>query len=68
MARRVIGSQIRDLLEDTDMRIVSATSDGEVVLTEGDSGSRELWQANDHFAGYVIEIEGVGYEFARGIT
>lgn len=38
-----------------------------MVLLQDTSNDRfELWQKNDHFAGYVIEIDGVGYEFISG--
>lgn len=65
MAIRQIGSQNRETLEDAGLRLVAGMDDGEVILADGDK--RELWQRNDHFAGYVVEIDGVGYEFVRSL-
>lgn len=55
-----IGSQSREKLEDTGYTIESRAGKT-VILTDGET--YEQWQRNDHFAGYVIEIDGKGYEF-----
>jgi hypothetical protein len=31
-------------------------------------GQFQLYAANDHFAGAVIEVDGVGYEFVSSVT
>ena len=69
MTIRFIGSQARERLEDTDYRLVKTWPDierGHIIL-EDDTGKRELWFLNDHHAGYTIEIDGRGYEFARSL-
>jgi len=67
---KVLGSQYREPIADTDYRIVATwpqVSRGCVVLQDAD-GKRELWARNDHFAGYVVAIHGVGYEFVRSLS
>ena len=59
------GSQNREPIGDTEYKVSSALSAGQVVLVD-EVGRCELWIANDNFAGYVIEIGGIGYEFVRG--
>lgn len=55
-----LGSQMRQKIEDTSY-IVRAKKGCMVSLECGDH--REVWVANDGFAGYTLEINGVGYEF-----
>ncbi len=62
---RIVGSQIRESLTSAGYSLVSLSDDGEAILREGDK--LELWQANDYFAGYTLEIKGVGYEFIREV-
>ena len=59
------GSQIRETLAASGMTLVS-TGQGHVTL-QGGNGIRELWSQNDSYAGYVIEIDGMGYEFVRSL-
>jgi len=57
------GSQRREPIEETEYRVHIHDGD-EVVLDDG--GDRfEVWFRNDYHAGYTIEINGIGYEFAR---
>jgi len=67
-----IGSQNREPLAESGMAIVSdpkfKLSEGEIVLEDLHNHNLELWIENDHFAGYVIEINGKGYEFVRTIS
>jgi hypothetical protein len=60
-----IGSQTRELLSESGYTLHSKRGSGEVILTNIVDGKRELWAANNHYAGYVIEIDGMGYEFIR---
>lgn len=60
----VRGSQRRENYKDAGYKIIAVWSDGRALL-EDETGKREQWQMNDHYAGYVIEISGVGYEFVR---
>jgi len=41
--------------------------DGEIVLTDRETGSREIWFRNDGHASYGIVVDGHDYEFARSI-
>lgn len=61
------GSQNRDTLEDSGMRFVCRRSSTDIVLRDQDTGIEELWVERDDYAGYVIEIDGVGYEFVRSL-
>lgn len=63
---RIIGSQRRELLSETEYELISL-SESEAILLNTDTGRRELWSKKDDFAGYVVEINGVGYEFVRQI-
>ena len=61
---RKIGSQTRVTIEEAEMFLAWVNMDGSVVLDDGD-GNLELWTPNDDYAGYVIDIDGRGYEFVR---
>ena len=62
---KIIGSQRREMLEESGMRLLKRRNTKEVLLTD-DSGYIESWYENDDFAGHVIEIDGKGYEFMNG--
>lgn len=62
---RTIGSQRRETLEESGMRLLKRRNAKEVLLTD-ESGIVEVWYENDNFAEYVIEIDGKGYEFMNG--
>lgn len=57
-----IGSQTRELLEDSGYKLVHTMNGSRDAILENDEG-RELWSESDDFAGYVIVIFGIGYEF-----
>ncbi len=57
-----IGSQYRETLKDAGLRIAWPTPRG-YVLQDKETGAYSLWERCDDFAGYVVEIEGVGHEF-----
>jgi hypothetical protein len=59
-----IGSQCRESLKDSGMKLYERISADEVILID-DTGKKELWFMNDSSASYVIEIDGEGYEFSR---
>lgn len=63
---RKIGSQIRETLEESGMVLIKKYKD-EAYLKEISTGKIELWMRHGHFSGYVVEIDGCGYEFARTI-
>ena len=71
---RTIGSQTRETLKEAgycvaelpELRAYSEEAGG-VALVSPD-GSYELWVLNDHHAGYTIEVDGYGYEFAHTIV
>jgi hypothetical protein len=62
-----IGSQRREPIEETEYLIDFIDGPGDVFrdafLIDTATGRREKWTENDDFAGYVIEIDGVGFEF-----
>jgi len=61
-------SQIREKIEDLNVMVaVPKNSDGEIVLYDEEEEKFELWVERDDCAGYVIEIDGVGFEFVRTI-
>lgn len=65
-----IGSQIRENIENTDYTIDVIEGDeitGRNAFLLTADGKYELWTERDDFAGYVIIINGVGYEFVREI-
>lgn len=77
------GSQIRERIEETLYKIkhidehtvvgVDGHYEGhwpssrEAVLENSETGEQELWIECDDFAGYVIVIKGVGFEFVRSL-
>ncbi len=63
---KTIGSQKRESLKESGYKVLRRSKD-EAVLEDRETGKAELWIANDDFAGYVIEIAGVGHEFARSL-
>lgn len=63
------GSQTREKIEETKYKI--DTIEGNEITGRNAllviNDKLELWTENDNYAGYVIEINGVGYEFVREI-
>jgi hypothetical protein len=64
---KTIGSQKRETIFEAGYSVARIISDDEIVLQEKETGKMELWVKNDHFAGYVIEYLGKGYEFVRSL-
>ena len=64
---QTIGSQIRETLPESGMLLIKKCGD-DAYLKEINIGKIELWTMNDHYSGYVIEIDGDGYEFVRSIA
>lgn len=62
------GSQIKETLEEANYSIYDKDSPDEIILQDNDTGTYELWAPNDQYAGYVIEIAGVGHEFIHEIA
>ncbi len=61
-------SQSREPIEDTAYRVVSDRRKHSVVLVNTSNGRHEVWHRNDDFSGYVLVINGIGYEFVRSGT
>jgi hypothetical protein len=59
-----IGSQIRQEIEESEYDIVQIYR-RTAILRNRDTGKDEVWAKNNNFAGYVIVIDGQGYEFMR---
>lgn len=64
---RIIGSQTREKLEDTKYTLLEQTR-SDAILLNTKTNIKELWVKRDDHAGYVIEINGIGYEFVRSIN
>jgi len=62
------GSQVREPLTDSVYILYRRLSAREVVLEWKNDRKRELWALNNDYAGYVVEINGQGYEFVRGLN
>ena len=63
-----IGSQTRESLKEASYVLEKIRENGEVILFNKVDGCFELWVANDSYAGYVVEIDGIGYEFCRTVN
>ena len=64
---KTIGSQKRETLQEAGFELVEK-SDNQVILKEIETLNLELWVKNDDYAGYVVEIDGIGYEFAVSLS
>jgi hypothetical protein len=63
-----IGSQNRETLQEAAFDLVEITGqkpNRSALLKDRLDGNLELWRENDTFAGYVVEIDGTGFEFVR---
>lgn len=60
-----IGSQNRETLKEAKAVLIKMIGDDAVVM---ESDGFKLYSMNNHFAGYVLEIDGVGYEFQCSLT
>lgn len=65
-----IGSQRRETLDEADMELLYRVSPTEVILVDRSNPNlpHELWVEKDDYAGYVIEIDGKGYEFVSQVS
>jgi hypothetical protein len=61
-----IGSQMRETLAESGYKLVGRPAQRMVVLQDKD-GKREVWYANDHFAGYTVQVGRWGYEFGYSV-
>jgi len=59
------GSQKRITIEESEQTIHEFWGDGMVVLYYAPKDTYELWRLKDDYAGFVIDIDGRGYEFIR---
>lgn len=62
-----IGSQTRDTLKESGYTLIKRINKNNVILQEKGESHCESWFKNDHHAGYVIEINGLGYEYTRRV-
>ena len=66
-----IGSQTRESIEDTEyelLEFIEYPSGRDAVLLNKETGIKELHVERDDFAGYVLEIDGKGFEFVRSLN
>ncbi len=62
-----IGSQMRETLKEANYSIYDKDFPDEIILQDNNTGIYELWAPNDDYAGYVIEINGIGHEYIHDI-
>jgi hypothetical protein len=63
-----IGSQTRETLAESGYRLLERVDDETIILQSiGDPDQQEFWFKHDDHAGYTIEVDGVGYEYARDV-
>ena len=65
---RTIGSQTRETLQEANAQLVARIDDDTVVIRDLGLKRLDVYAKRDDYAGYVIEIDGVGYEFVRTAT
>ena len=61
---RQIGSQRRETLAEAGYELVVMTDNGQTAILF-DGMKLEVWTNRNDYAGYVIEIDGIGFEFVR---
>lgn len=61
---KIRGSQTRETLEESGYRVIERKGN-DIILADA-ADNLELWHKNDHYSGYVVEIDGIGYEFVTG--
>ena len=62
-----MNKQVRESLEKAGFELVEKNGD-EVILKEIETLNLELWVKSDDAAGYVVEIDGIGYEFVSSLS
>lgn len=62
---KIIGSQRRETLEEAGYRLIRHVGKTGAILQDKETGEYELWVKRPHYAGYVVEIKGIAYEFVR---
>jgi len=62
-----IKNQIRESLSEAGFELVEKRCN-EVVLKEIETLNLELWASANDFAGYVVDIDGIGYEFIKSLS
>jgi hypothetical protein len=60
---KIIGSQRRETLKEAGYIMVSRPAKGVVIIRPIGGSNAEIWYANNHHAGYTIQIGRWGYEF-----
>lgn len=58
---------MRETLEEAGSTVAGYLNETEVIIKTEDANGTiyELYRKNNDFAGYVLEIDGIGYEFIR---
>jgi len=65
-----IGSQTREPIEDTEnelLEFVEYLSGRDAILLNTENGIKELYIERVDYAGYVVVIDGKGFEFVRSL-
>jgi hypothetical protein len=66
MKKRFKGGFLTETLNEAGLRLIDRPWSGAVVL-EDENGKLELWQANQHHAGYTVKVGRWSYEFIRSV-
>ena len=61
-----VGSQTRENIEDTEYGVFIQDWK-RAILLDRTTGTYEVWRKNDDFAGYVVVIDGIGYEYVESL-
>lgn len=64
MARQ-IGSQYRATPQEEGYSIVDRPDPDTIIFHNFTTNEFELWAKRDDFDGFVLEVDGIGYEFIR---
>ena len=62
-----IGSQLREHISETN-NIILSVNEQELIVKDKNTGDVEFWQASNNFAGYVLEVNDIGFEFVRTMS
>jgi hypothetical protein len=64
---RIIGSQTRSTIEEEGLSLHQWLNNADVILSD-DHGNFAMYTKNDNYAGHVVEIDGIGYEFVSSLV
>jgi len=60
-------NQVRESLQKAGFELIEKNGN-EVILKEIETLNLELWVKSNDFTDYVVEIDGIGYEFVASLS